>query len=104
VKQAQYLPSARKSLKELRLYLTVTSGSRNVSRKFISRLRAYCDHLASLPFTMGIERPELAPDLRSSAFESYVIFFRYHQDAFQVVNIIEGHRDLPGYFSTTKPE
>jgi toxin ParE1/3/4 len=104
VKQAQYLPSARKSLRALRFYLTTASGSRDVSRKFIAHLRAYCDHLASLPFQMGTERTELAPELRSSAFESYVIFFRYHQDAFQVVNIIEGHRDLPGYFSTTKPE
>ncbi len=104
MRQAQYLPSARKSLKELRLYLTTASGSRNVSRKFISRLRAYCDHLASLPFQMGIERAELESDIRSTAFESYVIFFRYHQGDFQVVNIIEGHRDLPGYFSATKPE
>jgi toxin ParE1/3/4 len=104
VKQVYYLATARRNLKHLRLYLTQASGSRDVSRKFISRLRAYCDHLASLPFEMGISRSELRLGLRSSAFEGYVIFFRYQEDRFEVVNILEGHRDIPEYFSETKTE
>jgi plasmid stabilization system protein ParE len=48
---------------------------------------------------MGTERPDLGPEVRSSAFEAYVVFFRYRGDHFEVVNIIEGHRDMPGYFS-----
>jgi hypothetical protein len=27
-----------------------------------------------------------------------VIFFRYIEDRFAVVNIVEGHRDMTGYF------
>ncbi len=99
MKRAEYIPSAKVDLKNLRLYLTRASGSRDVSRKFIARLRAHCDHLASLPFRMGTERPDLGPEVRSSAFEAYVVFFRYRGDHFEVVNIIEGHRDMPGYFS-----
>lgn len=53
---------------------------------------------------MGKERPELAPNLRSIAFENYLIFFQYTRDRLEVVNIIEGHRDVPQYFSLTKPE
>jgi toxin ParE1/3/4 len=53
---------------------------------------------------MGKLRPELSKDLRSSSFEGYVIFFRYHRARFEVVNIIEGHRDMLGYFSETKSE
>jgi hypothetical protein len=48
-----YLATARRNLRQLRAYLTETSGSSDVSRKFILRIRAYCDHLASLPFEMG---------------------------------------------------
>jgi len=104
VKRAEYLPSAKLDLKDLRLYLTQSSGSRDVSRKFISRLRSHCDHLASLPFLMGKDRPDLGLDFRSTAFEAYVILFRYQGGRFQVVNVLEGHRDILGYFSTTNPE
>jgi plasmid stabilization system protein ParE len=43
-------------------------------------------------------------ELRSSAFENYVVFFRDHQGQLQVVNIVEGHRDIPEMFSSTQPE
>ena len=62
------------------IYLAEAGGSMNISRRFILRIRAHCDHLASLPFQMGISRVELAPDLRSAVFENYVIFFRYAED------------------------
>jgi toxin ParE1/3/4 len=53
---------------------------------------------------MGVSRVDLAPDLRSAVFENYVIFFRYAEDRFEVVNILEGHRDIPEYFSPSTPE
>ena len=43
---------------------------------------------------MGRPRDELAPGLRSVAFRNYVIFFRYREDRFEVVSILEGHRDI----------
>jgi toxin ParE1/3/4 len=94
VRRASFLPSAKIALVELRIYLTKASGSRNVPRKFIARLRDHCHYLASLPFEMGKSRPELGPEMRSANFENYVILFRYHEDRFEIVNIIEGHRDL----------
>ena len=47
---------------------------------------------------MGRPRAELRPDLRSHPYKSYVIFFRYVGDMFEVVNVLEGHRDIIGYF------
>lgn len=52
---------------------------------------------------MGRSRPELRPDIRSTPFRGYLIFFRYlpsetDRDIFEVVNVIEGHRDLIAYF------
>jgi len=54
--------------------------------------------LASLPGTLGQARPELRPDIRSTPFSGYVIFFRYEGDDFEVVNVLEGHRDVDAYF------
>jgi toxin ParE1/3/4 len=47
---------------------------------------------------MGWARPELRSDIRSVAFKGYVIFFRYVGDRFEVVNILEGHRDILAHF------
>ena len=47
---------------------------------------------------MGRARPEIRSDLRSASYKSYVIFFRYAADQFEVVNILEGHRDIIAYF------
>jgi toxin ParE1/3/4 len=38
--------------------------------------------------------PELRPDIRSFPFKGYLILFRYVGDTFEVINIIEGHRDI----------
>jgi toxin ParE1/3/4 len=43
-------------------------------------------------------RPELRSDIRSFPFKGYVIFFRYHAGRFEVVNILDGHRDVEGFF------
>jgi len=33
-----------------------------------------------------------------------VIFFRYRDDMLEVVNILEGHRDIDAFFSDGAPE
>lgn len=47
---------------------------------------------------MGRPRPELRVDLRSSVFKGHVIFFRYIDDVLEVVNVLEGHRDIDSHF------
>lgn len=104
MRRAIFLDSAMADQYEILEYITRHSQSLRVGQRFMRKLYAHCDHLASLPFRMGISRSDLGPGLRSSAFEAYVIFFRYHEDRFEVVNILEGHRDIPEYFSETKTE
>ncbi len=79
-------------------YITKTSGSLVIGQRFVSVLRQQCSKLASLSATMGRPRPDLRPDMRSFAFRNYVIFFRYKGDTFEVINILEGHRDIETYF------
>jgi molybdate transport system substrate-binding protein len=43
---------------------------------------------------MGRLRPELSAGLRSHPYGSYMIYFRYVGDVLEVVNILEGHKDV----------
>lgn len=54
--------------------------------------------LAALAGTLGTPRPELLPDIRSIAHQGYVVFFRYLGDRIEIVNVLEGHRDIDGHF------
>lgn len=93
------LPSALTDLVNILEYITRQSGSLVVGRRFVGELRQKCRTLADLPGTLGRARPELRPDVRSAAFKGYVIFFRYVDERLEVVNIIEGHRDIDALFS-----
>ena len=49
---------------------------------------------------IGRPRPELRPDISSFAYKGFVIFHRYFADELEVVNVLEGHRDVIAYFRT----
>ena len=89
-----YLAAAQRDLLSILEYIARESGSAAIGVAFTDRLQTQCARLASLPGTLGRARPELRPDLRSSAFGNYVIFFRYRGDVLEVVNILEGHREF----------
>ena len=84
-------------------YITRESGSAAIGKAFTDRLQDQCAKLASLPGTLGRARPELRPDIRSSAFGNYVIFFRYRDDVLEVVGVLEGHREIDAFFSESAP-
>ena len=48
---------------------------------------------------MGRPREELGAGIRSAVHRGYVIYFRYADGRFQVINILEGHRDAERHFS-----
>jgi plasmid stabilization system protein ParE len=98
VRRLVYLASARRDLVAILEFISREAGSVAVGRAFTDRLRAYCAKLASLPGTLGRARPELRNDIRSVAFRGYVIFFRYRDHTLEVVNILEGHRDIDAHF------
>lgn len=93
-----YLASAKRDLVEIFEHIARESGSVTVGTRFTEQIRRQCVKLAELPGMLGRARPELHPDIRSFAFGSYVIFFRYENERFEVVNVLEGHRDIVGYY------
>jgi len=98
VRRLVLLEAVRGDLLHILGHVSEASGSVARAMDFIGRLRGRCRDLADLPGTLGRPRAELRPDLRSIAFRGYVIFFRYVEDRVEVVNILEGHRDIDAHF------
>jgi plasmid stabilization system protein ParE len=98
VRRAVFLASVEADLLEIYTWLAETSDSLSVADHFVQRLRMQCHHLAGLPGLMGRARPELGEDLRSFPFGAYVIFFRYNNERFEVIDILHGSRDIDALF------
>jgi toxin ParE1/3/4 len=99
MRRLTYNASARRNLAEIQSYISKQSKNKAIGEAFANTLRQQCRKLAALPGTLGRPRPDIAEGLRSFPYRGYIIFFRYLPDIFEVVNILEGHRDLPAYFS-----
>lgn len=100
----RFTASAKRDLQSIAIYIAERSRHRKVATNFVRELRAKCAELAAAPIVMGRPRPELGSDLRSHTYKSYVIFFRYVGNVLEVVNVIEGHRDIPALFPRGEPE
>jgi plasmid stabilization system protein ParE len=98
VPRLRFTGSAKTDLQSIATYIAEQSGSRTIAERFTGELRRKCADLAAAPIRMGRARNELRSDLRSHPYKSYVIFFRYVDDTLEVVNVIEGHRDIPALF------
>lgn len=94
----RYSEQAREDLVQIRRYLAKESGSREIARRFLTKLRQQCQQIAALPGMMGRARPEGGEGMRSLPYGNYVIFFRYNNDFVEIVSIIEGHRDIEELF------
>jgi toxin ParE1/3/4 len=104
VPKLRWLPSAQANLVDIVEYITRQSGNAAVARRFYKILRDKCAKLASLRATVGVARPELRQDIRSFPFRGYIIFFRYREGVFEVINVIEGHRDFDAFFAREKSQ
>jgi toxin ParE1/3/4 len=81
VRKLVYTASARHDIQEIAAFIADESSSRRIAEAFASRLRDRCARLAVLPGTLGRDRSELRPGLRSVAVGNYIILFRYGQDS-----------------------
>jgi toxin ParE1/3/4 len=98
VARIRYSVTARNDLGQIYQHIREQSGSGETARRFVHELRQKCHALAAAPIVMGHPRTELRPGLRSHPHKSYVIFFRHLDDVLEIVNVIEGHRDIPALF------
>jgi len=102
VPRLRILDGARNNLADIEDYIAA-AGSEDAAVRFTGEIIDKCEHLATLTGLLGRARRELRPDIRSTPFKGYLIFFRYlpsesDRHIFEVVNVVEGHRDLAAYF------
>lgn len=98
MRKLRFTSEALENLADIAFYIATSTGSRPLAENFIAQIRQKCSRLASLPGMLGRDRSELRMGLRSVALKGYVIFFRYRDDLVEVVTVLEGHRDIDGYF------
>lgn len=98
MRRLTFTDAASDNLLEIAVYIARESNNRLIATNFVNRLREKCRYLAAMPATLGTARPELRPDIRSTPCLGYVIFFRYHDDALEVVNVLHSRRDIVPYF------
>jgi len=98
LRRATFLASVRPDFLAILTDIAEQSGSIAVGEAFVRDLRAKCHQLAALEGAIGRARPELRADIRSFPCKGYVIFFRCVSGRFEVVNILEGHRDIESHF------
>jgi toxin ParE1/3/4 len=101
VRRIIYRASAREDLGQILGYITRETRNRNVGAAFVAKLRAQCDKLSQLDGTLGTARPELLPDIRSTSYQNYVIYFRYLGDTVEIINILSASRDADALFGDT---
>jgi toxin ParE1/3/4 len=97
------LDQAKEDLANIAAYIADEKQKPSRWTEFAQRLLDKCKELASIKGTIGVERPELRENLRSCPFGSYIIFFMYSDNHFEVVTIIEGHRDIEAIFNPSTP-
>jgi toxin ParE1/3/4 len=98
VPRLRYLAGANSDLVSVYNYIRQEGGGADSARRFIRLLRDKSVELAGLPRHMGRPRYDLKPGIRSFAFRGNIIMFRYVDDRFEVVSILEGHRDIDRHF------
>ncbi|MCF6210414.1 MAG: type II toxin-antitoxin system RelE/ParE family toxin [Gammaproteobacteria bacterium] len=84
-------PEAEQDLLDIWLYIAEDS-SVNAGR-FLDRLEGKALKLTE--FTeIGIDRPELAADLKSFPVDRYVLYYRVNTGGIELVRVLHGSRDI----------
>jgi toxin ParE1/3/4 len=90
--------AAQRDLDNIQRYLDEWTNDDRVADRVIGRIARQCERLAELPGILGRPRPDLATNLRSFPYESYVIFFRYPDDeTLEIVNVLSAKRDIDDF-------
>lgn len=99
-----YLDAAKQDLIAIAHFIKKESSSSSIAVEYTKRIRVFCRGLTAPETSQrGTDRSELLPNIRSEAFGNYVIFFRYKDDRLEIVNILEGHRDIAFHFTVNPP-
>ena len=97
-RRLRYLGSAQNDIRGIVRYIATQAGNRDAGSDFGTKLRERCKRIAQLPAILGITRPDISSDLRSTPFQAYVIYFRYHDGDVEIVSVLHASRDAEAHF------
>ena len=103
MRRLRFNRSAQRDLIAIARYIA-EQGSPEIAKVILLRLRGHCERLAALPGTLGTARDELEPGLRSTPHKGYILYFRYTDDALEIVDILDARRDTLAHFGEHDPE
>ena len=97
--ELRFRPEALADLEDIARAIRRASGSRDVARRYVSRILDRCRHIATLP-RAGRARDDLAPGLRTVPFERcLVIVYRLPEpDVVEITNVFHGARDYAALY------
>lgn len=104
MRRIRYTRNAISDFASIAFFLRDAGVDRATAGRITYSLRDKCRALSSLPGVLGRPRPEIREGLRSFPFRGYVIFFRYRDDLFEVVSIVDGRRDIEAQFESGPAE
>ena len=96
-----YTSDARRDLEAIAAYIVSNAHDLEAPDALLRRLKLKCEQLATLPGLLGTSRTELADELRSTPCGPFIIFFRYHSDLIEIVNVLRSSRDIDAHFGTS---
>lgn len=91
----QVSPQAEQDLLDIWLYIAEDSPV-NADR-FLDRIESTALRLAEFS-DIGINRPELACDLKSFPLDRYVLYYRDNAEGIELVRVLQGSRDINHLF------
>ena len=84
-------PAAKNDLKEVYQY-GLRQWGKAQSEGYLSTTKSQF-WLLTQQSLMGIERPELLPDMRSLPIESHILFYRVTANRVEIVRVLHGRQD-----------
>ena len=84
-------PAAKNDLKAVYQY-GLRQWGKTQSEGYLSTIKSQFWLLTQQPL-MGIERPELLPDMRSLPIESHTLFYRVTANRIEIVRVLHGRQD-----------
>lgn len=84
-------PAAQQDLRDIYQFGLRTWG-RTQSSDYLDQLRAHFIALTNQP-RVAVERPELAPNMRSLPAKSHVVYYRLQTDQLEIVRVLHGRQD-----------
>jgi len=84
-------PEAEQDLVDIWLYIAEDQPTN--ADQFLERLEEHAERVAEFN-DMGIDRPELASNLKSFPVDRYILFYRQIENGIELVRVLHSSRDM----------